>query len=128
MPDKDTSTGQGSPEYDELLKDLNQYDNPEAFYNANASQLYSFRVNSTARDDLPEILQVELNGANVFQVTREMILGAIKKGSQQVLESGELNWGEERARLIADTDYLQAEREAYWFFVRNLPHVVLKVL
>lgn len=120
-----------SPEHLALLEDLKAYDNPAAYSDTENPHLYKLRILSKAFEDLPVILKVELSGADFFAVLRECLFSMIRRDpnveASMLADYQTEDWEEVREKVIIDPEYVIAEQECYWFFVRHLPTLMLSV-
>lgn len=120
-----------SQEHLALLEDLKAYDNPAAYSDPDHPHLYKLRIVSVALEHLPTILNVDVNGVNLFPVLRECLFGLIAHApnaqAEMISDYEAKDWEDARAKIIADPEYRIAEQESYWFFVRNFPRLMVKV-
>jgi hypothetical protein len=132
MTDKingDDTPNTSSPEYQALLDDLKAYDNSEVFHDNSLPQLYKLRITTALLPDLPTLLNIEVDGNALVRALRENMFALMQRspGSLERMQNvlGNMGWEEIRSGLIADEDYLKSEGDMFWFFVRNLPKLVV---
>lgn len=121
-----------SPEEIELfLADLKAYDNPEIFDDPSLPQKYLLRIVSTLLPELPTVVSIEVNGEVLPDALREAMFALVRLDPDLERRNrdlhGDANWDETRAALLADDEYLEAEREMFRFFVRHFPKLMLRL-
>ncbi len=120
---------QADPPSPDLLEDLKAYDNPESFFDQ--TLLHKLQILSTPLENQPTILTIEVNGEDLKRVFEEVFLdwAARSPDSQQGLveDYGAKDWAEAREQIKDDPDFRRSVAEAYWFFVRQFPKLMVRL-
>jgi hypothetical protein len=125
MPDYDKSP----EEWDALREDLDQYTNPDSFYDADTPLIHNLLIYPQNDPDGRIVLDVDITGPNLASHLREYALYHLHTFAEDEMISyyNAKDWEDARAHLLADPEFQDSEFEMYYFFARHFPKLLLKV-
>jgi hypothetical protein len=121
-----------NPSPDPFFRELAAlYDNPEVFFDTSLPLLPRFRVVSPHLANTPTVLTLEISD-DLLLALREVLFDMARStvpdfDKQMMVEYEAKDWDEALSKIRADEEYLQTEREMYWFFIRYFPKLFLRI-
>ena len=112
-----------------LRDGLTDYDNLESFYDSDSPPIHRFRIVNLAFSPTPPVVTTEVDGKNLAVHLREYLLGSLKNTAEvNLLELYEAaDWESVRTQLTAEYDFPETEYAMYYFFIRNLPGLFVRM-
>ncbi len=125
------SLGVATPVDDPFYKELaTLYDNPEVFFDPASPILPRFRFVNPILPDRPTVLTIEITD-DLLIALREQAFAMLRSapGFDEAMNAtyNATCWEDARAKILGDRQYLEGEREMYWFFIRHFPKLAVRI-